>query len=225
MTYYGKFKIAFDLKVETGMHIGGEDIYAAIGSADSLVVRDVQSNLPMIPGSSLKGKLRYLLNLHQTKGKITTESNQEVIELFGGKITDKNGEKIVPTRLLFADSFVKQNESNHFTEVKSENTINHLTGVANPRQIERVVRGTVFKVELLYNIPFSDQDNTDTIKADFDLIKTALKELSYDYLGGHGSRGYGRVSLANFDVQQVTGNLKEGSGLAQELQETLTSVN
>lgn len=222
MTYYGKFKITFDLKVETGMHIGGEDTYAAIGSADSLVMRDAMTNLPMIPGSSLKGKLRYLLDLHQFAGKLTKNSSLEVKQLFGGMDDNQN---IIPTRLLFTDSFIKDDTSDNFTEVKSENTINHLTGVAAPRQIERVVRGTVFKVELLYNIPFSNQDNTDTIKADFDLIKIALKELSYDYLGGHGSRGYGRVSLANFDVQQVTGNFNEESNLVQELQEALTSVN
>ena len=62
MKSFGKLKLTFNLKVETGLHIGGDDSYSSIGSADSLVMRDTSTNLPMIPGSSLKGKLRYLFN-------------------------------------------------------------------------------------------------------------------------------------------------------------------
>ena len=56
MKSFGKLKLTFNLKVETGLHIGGDDSYSSIGSADSLVMRDTSTNLPMIPGSSLKGK-------------------------------------------------------------------------------------------------------------------------------------------------------------------------
>lgn len=58
---YAKIKISGDIVVKTGMHIGGSSAFAAIGAVDSPVVRDVKSNLPMIPGSSLKGKMRSLL--------------------------------------------------------------------------------------------------------------------------------------------------------------------
>ena len=58
---YAKIKIFGDLYVKTGMHIGGSSAFAAIGAVDSPVIRDTRSSLPMIPGSSLKGKMRTLL--------------------------------------------------------------------------------------------------------------------------------------------------------------------
>ena len=64
-----------------------------------------------------------------------------------------------------------------------------LQGEANPRQIERVPAGAVFDFQLVYNV-------TDADAADERYDKTGpngLHLLQWDYLGGHGSRGYGRV--------------------------------
>ena len=58
---FGKIEIKGKIKVKTGMHIGASEAFAAIGAIDSPVVRDKISNLPIIPGSSLKGKIRSLL--------------------------------------------------------------------------------------------------------------------------------------------------------------------
>ena len=55
---FGKIQITGEIEVVTGMHIGGSSAFAAIGAVDSPIIRDVTSNLPMIPGSSLKGKIR-----------------------------------------------------------------------------------------------------------------------------------------------------------------------
>lgn len=57
---YNKIKISGKIKVVTGMHIGGSSAFSAIGAVDSPVIRDKQSDLPMIPGTTLKGKLRTL---------------------------------------------------------------------------------------------------------------------------------------------------------------------
>ena len=56
-----KIEISGTIVVETGMHIGGSGAFSAIGAIDSPVIKDVRSNNPMIPGSSLKGKMRSLL--------------------------------------------------------------------------------------------------------------------------------------------------------------------
>lgn len=53
---YAKIQISGDIEVKTGMHIGGSSAFAAIGAVDLPVIRDIRSNYPMIPGSSLKGK-------------------------------------------------------------------------------------------------------------------------------------------------------------------------
>ena len=90
------------------------------------------------------------------------------------------------------------------TEVKFENTINRLTAIANPRQIERVVRGSEFAINLVY-----DMEDTDSLKSDFTNIARGLKLLSMDYLGGHGSRGYGKVGFTDFEVVVKEGECPE----------------
>lgn len=59
---YGKILIKYKMTVLTGMHIGGSSTFSAIGAVDSPVVRDrLSGEQPMLPGSSLKGKIRTLL--------------------------------------------------------------------------------------------------------------------------------------------------------------------
>ena len=77
---------------------------------------------------------------------------------------------------------------NNGTEVKFENRINRLTAVAMPRQIERVIRGAEFDLDIVYDVE-PDVD----VAADFKLLAEGFKLLEYDYLGGHGTRGYGKV--------------------------------
>ena len=82
------------------------------------------------------------------------------------------------------------------TEVKAENGINRETSVANPRQIERVTAGTTFGVCLTYQM--TDEAQT---REDMQLLAQGMRLLQLDYLGGHGSRGSGRVSLRNFRLE------------------------
>ena len=58
---FAKIKFSAQIRLETGLHIGGSDAFAAIGAIDSPVIKDPITNLPIIPGSSLKGKMRTLL--------------------------------------------------------------------------------------------------------------------------------------------------------------------
>ena len=102
-------------------------------------------------------------------------------------------------RLQFADCFVanaEEMERVHITEVKAENAINRATSVANPRFIERVVAGTRFAVSIVYDVEDAGQT-----AEDFALLAKGMKLLQMDYLGGHGSRGSGRVSLCDFRLK------------------------
>ena len=115
-----------------------------------------------------------------------------ILRMFGGS------EPVRFVRLQFADAFLlnyDQLKGVGVTEVKSENTINRLTSKANPRQIERVVAGSRFGVNIVYNL--SDPKE---MEEDLSLLSKAMKLLQLDYLGGHGSRGNGRVSFQNFQV-------------------------
>jgi len=71
-----------------------------------------------------------------------------------------------------------------------------LTAVANPRQIERVVRGAEFGVQMVYDL----EEETEILQ-DFENIARGLKLLSMDYLGGHGTRGYGKVAFHDFELE------------------------
>lgn len=219
---YGKILIKCKMTVLTGMHIGGSSAFSAIGAVDSPVVRDSLTGQPMIPGSSLKGKMRTLLAKAIKNHYITQEcakDPEEIKRLFGTAGDNRQGEHPKCARLQFADAFLinaeRLKKRSGMTEVKFENTINRLTAIANPRQIERVVRGSEFAVNLVYNM-----EEAQDIKTDFTNIARGLKLLSMDYLGGHGSRGYGRVSFSGFEVVVRDGESPEAvDGLLELLKE------
>lgn len=202
---YGKIKITANINILTGMHIGGSNIFSAIGAVDSPVIRDSVSQQPIIPGSSLKGKLRTLMARTWEQKLLLPkpeDDKEEIARLFG-----TGGKNIRKGRLQFADCFLQNAEelkAMGFTEVKFENTINRITAMAMPRQIERVVRGSVFSFQLIYDIEESEQ-----ITDDFNNLAMALRTLQMDYLGGHGSRGYGKVSFSNFHIKPMQNTIDE----------------
>lgn len=81
----------------------------------------------------------------------------------------------------------------YMTEWKFENGIDRVTAAANPRQVERVPAGAEFKFELVYAV-----ENPEQAIEDLQNISIALAFLEDDALGGHGSRGYGKVKFDNF---------------------------
>lgn len=193
---YGKLLIQSDLVVLTGMHIGGSDAFSAIGAVDQPVVRDILSGDPIVPGSSIKGKLRTLLAKSFSKDitKLPSHDQDEphILRLFGSAQPPR------PSRLQFADCFVNNRQefgTIPLTEVKSENTINRTNSVANPRQIERVAAGVSFAMRIVYNVEVIDE-----LSEDLSLLVRGLRLLQLDYLGGHGSRGSGRVSVRNVTI-------------------------
>ena len=196
---YGKILIRCDLIVRTGMHIGGSSAFSAIGAVDSPVVRDPYTGLPIVPGSSLKGKLRTLLarSLCQDIENMPDLSADDarILRLFG------SAEPVRRSRLQFADAFLTNAEALsskgvRVTEVKTENTISRANAQATPRQIERVIAGAVFGVSIVYDVTDPAQ-----VEEDLALLAKGMKLLQMDYLGGHGSRGSGRVSLKNFALK------------------------
>jgi len=195
-----KIIIKTDMKILTGLHIGGSNAYSAIGTVDAPVIRS-SDNKPIVPGSSLKGKLRSLLAAvkdTREEYKDIKKDKKLIKRLFGS--TDP----VIPSKLQFADAYVKNFDGKNLsslTEVKFENTIDRGTCVANPRQIERVVPGVVFETVIVYN-ELDEQETEEDLKT----LAEGMKLLQYDYLGGHGTRGYGRVSFENIDVEIINGD-------------------
>ena len=206
---FAKIEITGVIRSVTGMHIGGSSGFAAIGAVDSPVIRDAYSDQPMIPGSSLKGKMRSLLaRQYNSDEKVVKKAHDEddirILRLFG-----KGGKEPMGSRLIFSDMVMRNaNELKQIgvqaTEIKFENTINRISAVANPRQIERSVRGAEYELSLVYNVDFAEE-----MEEDFMTIRDGMRLLEYDYLGGHGSRGYGKIEFEDLDMNCVIGNLDE----------------
>lgn len=208
---FAKVEIVGTLEVVTGLHIGGNSAFAAIGAVDAPVITDVRSGDPIIPGSSLKGKMRTLL-AKQYNEDVAAKPDDDaecLTNLFGSAKKGKAG-KIKAGRLLFSDLFLsnkgelKKVGIDHMTEVKFENTISRTTAVANPRQIERVIRGAEFGLNLIYEVK-----DEETMIQDFEILKNGFKLLQYDYLGGSGSRGYGKIHLKDLEAYPVIGEVSE----------------
>lgn len=198
---YTKILIQFDLEVVTGMHIGGSSTFSAIGAVDSPVIRDALTGRPIVPGSSLKGKLRTLL----ARSFATDIQQMPDFKDDHPIVRRMFGSTSARSRLQFADAFVRnveQMKAVGLTEVKSENVIKRLTSEAMPRQIERVNPGTIFAETIVYDV--CDEEE---MQEDLKLLAKSMKLLQMDYLGGHGSRGSGRVSLKNFRIQDFGGKV------------------
>ena len=213
---YGKILIQCELELLTSMHIGGGAAFSAIGAVDKPVIRDPATNDPVLPGSSLKGKLRTLL-ARSISQDITNMPDYKhdgpvLCRLFGA-----SAPQIIHSRLQFSDCFVQNKERFRaigLTEVKAENSINRATSVANPRQIERVISGVVFGVNIVY-----DAMEEGEVREDFACLARGMKLLQFDYLGGHGTRGYGRVRFRNLKLTPLACNLS--TELITELAEML----
>lgn len=205
---FAKIEISGEIEVVSGLHIGASDAFAAIGAIDSPVIRDAYSDLPMIPGSSLKGKIRCLLSKAYQNGveKTADDDAENILRLFGCAKKDK----LKNSRLIFSDMIMKNWDElkklglQSQTEAKFENTISRMTAEANPRQIERVVRGAVFQLQLIYNA-----ENEDEIIEDITLLKEGMTLLTYDYLGGNGSRGYGKIKFLDVAAEVVVGDVAD----------------
>jgi len=219
----GRVFIKFDIEVVTGLHIGGSESGIEIGGVDKAVVRDPLTNRPYIPGSSLKGKMRSLLekydNLPQNQrighGAIhscdTVEAYQacDVCQVFGVP-----GERdfATPTRLVVRDVHLGDESAKRledsartdlpYTEIKTEVSIDRVTSAANPRQMERVPAGTIFAgAELVYSIYDGSDCDADKDVARLETVFEGLQLLEDDYLGGLGSRGSGKVCFKNISVE------------------------
>lgn len=205
------YRLDFEIELLTGLHIGGSTDTFDIGGADSTVIKNPLTHEPYIPGSSIKGKLRSLLTQKYGKVSLKNKDSEMVLEkdeircLFEPVSTSDD---LKVSRCIFRDAYLtdesKEELQKHlglgtFTEIKAENSIDLLKGTAaNPRFIERVPRGAKFNGEIILQI--YEGDNTEQLK---EVINEALKMLELNYLGGSGTRGYGRVDIHSQDFQKV----------------------
>lgn len=185
----------------TGLHIGGTNAALNIGGPDKFVVRNPIDNIPYIPGSSLKGKMRALVEIangcvsvENGAAQASNDPNSVSGKLFGVATGRGNNR---PSRLIVRDAKLDvsnekmfENTDLPYTESKTEVAIDRVTANSKPRTFERVPAGAQFKLSMVLNI-FEGEDEAELVRT----LKSAIELLHDDYLGGNGSRGYGQVEI------------------------------
>ena len=211
-----RYIIEYILECETGLQIQAGNISFDIGGIDNPVIKNPITDEPYIPGSSLKGKMRSLLEweeapdvLIQNGGKVLNDPKYDVCKLFGvspnnlKEESDKVQEKILVSRAIVRDAYLTEESKqmlqsqlgeNIFTEIKAENNINRLTSKASPRFFERVPKGAEFKGEIVLT-QYTEED-----KRLLDLLLKGMGLLQDNYLGGSGSRGAGKIKFKDVKI-------------------------
>jgi len=212
-TLKAKLFIEGEIELKTGMHIGGSSTALDIGGIDANVIKTA-AGVPYIPGSSLKGKMRSLIEKKRGLQKIcddTSGTNTDISKIFG--LAGNKTEDGYSTRLIVRDAFLNEDDFDakrnglfselelHFSESKWENTIDRTTGATikgGLRQLERVPAGALFCFALAYSI--YNQVDSDNVR----VVIEGLRLLEDDYLGGSGSRGYGQIEFKNISFALKT---------------------
>lgn len=225
-------QITGKIELVSGLHIGSGNTEMHIGGTDNPVIKNPVNNQPYIPGSSVKGKMRSLMEWRagvvgvsegkpqrfKDLGKLDGKQREEgeiILRLFGGAPEGADQdlslvESIGPTRLAFWDcdldrAWVDEMQEKNLllTEVRMENAIDRIKGVAeNPRNTERVPAGAKFDFRLTVRV----HDGEDLLGD----ILHGLRLLELTGIGGSGSRGYGKL--------RFVGLAHDGKDLQEQLQ-------
>jgi len=204
-----KIKINTSITLITGLHIGGNNENVEIGGIDNPVVKLAsKGDVPYIPGSSLKGKMRCLLE--QVAGASKVGLDAQVNNLFGITENKANNTENQPSKIIVRDAMLSDDSKKTlldcdnldmpYTENKFENVIDRVKGIAqHPRQTERVPAGAEFNAEFIINV--WDDDDEQELMA---LFEKGIRLLENDYLGGSGSRGYGQIKFGEMKKTELS---------------------
>jgi CRISPR-associated protein Csm3 len=224
----GKLILEGDLHCETGLHVGAGKGSLEIGGSDNPVVKDAFGR-PYVPGSSLRGKLRALLEqasglavpselvyLSKRKGQEvrihqSDRPDDEICLLFGrnpGRMDRVSGEAVdsshaTPARLAVYDAPL---DPDSITVQMRENLDDELTEVKSEHAIDRITSQA--NPRTLERVPagarFRARLVMDVLCEEdgplFARVLEGMRLLEDDALGGGGSRGSGRVRFANLKV-------------------------
>lgn len=249
------------LRILTGLHIGGSDDTMQIGGIDSAVIkREIFANEdgsinydgtgkkitePYIPGSSLKGKVRSLLehsfgliveqkiklgdkagkpidsNFAKSLDGILQKKANLIVTLFGESAGngDKSNTKI--TRAIFRDTFLTKESRKLYLDDKIK-----LSEEKAENTINRV--SVIANPRFMERVPAGVEFDFEVVLRDFQedknlplskTIELGLLLLQNDALGGGGSRGNGKIEFEKFqNIENLKLKIKE---LMEEIEKSL----
>lgn len=223
------------LELLSGLHIGAGNQEIHIGGIDNSVIKHPYTDEPYIPGSSLKGRMRSLLEWRagvvgeadgkpansKTLERLTKPEDSEkkeraetIVRLFGisGDADNKISLYIGPSRLSFWDAsldeeWVNERKSRNeaLTEAKSENSINRISGVADSPRQTERVPAGAL-FDFRLTLKVLDDDDENVL---LDTVLAGMRLLELDGIGGSSSRGYGKL--------RFTGLLYNGENIQSRL--------
>ena len=209
----GKIFLKGTICAVTGLHIGGNSDDLEIGGIDNPIIRNAFNRQPYIPGSSLRGKMRGLLDRHFNNDlnkrvgrdvrvhECDTKNEYDVCpvcQVFGVAPIGQLSRETMPTRLIVRDTSLSDDALNAlkekdtatlYAEIKTEVAIDRITSAATPRQHERVLAGTTFGPFEMVQSFYTQEDRGDLnaqLQNEIELFDTVLKGmelLADDYLG------------------------------------------
>jgi len=243
LSFLGKLLIEGELVCETGLHIGAGKGTLEIGGADNPVVKDAFGR-PYVPGSSLRGRLRSLLEqamglaipkqlvyVSKRKGQevrihASDLANDEICLLFGrapGRVERVEGDAlsqntITPARLTVYDAALNLDS---ITAAMRESLDDELTEVKSESAIDRITSQS--QARTLERVPagasFKLRMILDVLcEEDKELIGSIMQGLMLledDTLGGGGSRGSGRVRFQNLKLTWRNAGYYKGGAEAE----------
>jgi CRISPR-associated protein Csm3 len=218
----GRVRVEGRIELLSGLHIGAGKDSVEIGGIDNPVIKHPHTGEPYIPGSSLKGKLRFLLEWGfgtvRDDGQAWGFNDQQpvdaadpVLRIFGNAIKEWSGG---PTRLIMRDCALSQPDAQKFRqsateffEEKPEVTIDRCKGRAldgGLRFTERVPAGASFDFAMVFRL-YDTGDGGARDRACLNWTLQGLHLLEQDAIGGSGSRGYGRIRFQDLHLLDADG--------------------
>ena len=209
------YEVKGKIELLTGLHIGASTDSIEIGGMDNPIIKDPFTDEPYIPGSTIKGKLRSIMEwvtgkVLQNNGEPCNCGECEICRVFGVSSSGKDKDKALkrgPTRLIVRDAFLDDYWREEYKrgvkiiEEKYENSIDRITASANPRPLERVVPGVTFNFSMVYQIIDIEGDEGKEDEKNFkEVVLKGLSFLEKSYLGGGGSRGNGQITFKDLKL-------------------------
>ena len=240
--FIGKYVISADIKLRTGLHIGGTEEGFEIGGIDNLVIKDKVTGVPYIPGSSLKGKMRSLLEWAyfdgknnvirieinkngEWEGKLCNDPTHPIGIVFGVAAEEHKENLPGPTRLTVRDALPHDKVELPDKTTKKQIEIweaamgeKIYTEVKTENFIDRLTSAA--NPRSMERVPagsvFQAQFIYDVYEEqDRDRLKLlfqGMRLLEDSYLGGGGTRGSGQVEFKNIKITVKDKSLYLGSG-------------
>ena len=205
-------KVTGVVKTMSGVRINGADVEIGPGGADNHIVRDAIGGQPYIPGSSIKGKIRSLLE--EKYGRFKANGNDAGKDPCGcGKSTCLVCKCFGAHNNTRALSGVPRFEFNDMTitdefrgrddiiEITAATSINRQTGTAatgSLRQLEQIARGVEFNY--CFSIKVTDEDDAEELKA---FLIEGMTKLEDSGIGSGNSRGVGKIKFLTRNIEEI----------------------